>query len=289
MNRSNMSKALAKSLVCLSAIAWGAHLGAAEKEADGEPKFLRVQRNEAGRPVGMETAIARYRSADGVVVDLIGVVHIADKPYYEELNTIFKKYDSVLYELVAPEGKLPKPGKRKGALGGFQSGMSGMLELAFQLDHVDYTADNFVHADMSPEEFSKSMTDRGESVWQIVFRSIGYSAARQGNQGGTGELGLLAAMFSKNRANIMKRQIAQQFEDLEGNIAALEGPKGSTLIGQRNRKAFEVLADRIKAGDKTIAVFYGAGHLPDMDKRLLEDFQMQRQEFRWLRAWSMEE
>jgi hypothetical protein len=35
-------------------------------------------------------------------------------------------------------------------------------------------------------------------------------------------------------------------------------------------------------------VFYGAGHLPDMEKRLAADFGLQRQSEKWLVAWSME-
>jgi len=288
--------------VCLSAFAWGV-CAAAEKpplgehnkkpaqqdKAEAKPQerqYLRVVRNEDKTPIALETAIARYRTAAGVEVDLVGVVHVADKTYYEKLNELFKEYDAVLYELVArPEDK-PAPGQKKSGLGNVQTGMTKMLDLDFQLDHIDYKQENFVHADMTPDEMSKSMKKNGESVWQLVFRSIGYSAAAQGRQGG-GDIGMIKAMLSKDRPLALKRQMAFQMEDMKGNAAALDGPTGSTLLMHRNGKAFEVLDTELKAGKKKIAIFYGAAHLIDMDKRLREDLKMTYVKTDWLQAWSM--
>ena len=70
----------------------------------------------------MQTAIVRYsktgangKTPEGnVEVDLVGAVHIGDVAYYEQLNEYFKKYDALLYELVAPQGtRIPKGGKRE--------------------------------------------------------------------------------------------------------------------------------------------------------------------------------
>jgi hypothetical protein len=121
-----------------------------------EPKFIRVRRNAKEKPLAMETAVVRYISADrpGVTVDLVGAIHIGDKTYYDELNKLFEGYEVVLYELVAPEGtRVPKEGRERGnahPVAALQNGMGAMLELEHQLDRVDYTKENFVHADMSP-------------------------------------------------------------------------------------------------------------------------------------------
>ena len=66
-----------------------------------------------------------------------------------------------------------------------------------------------------------------------------------------------------------------------------DGPEGSTIITERNKKAFEVLSREIAKGRKKIAVFYGAGHLPDMQRRLEQDYQMQQTGTQWLSAWSL--
>ena len=41
------------------------------------------------------------------------------------------------------------------------------------------------------------------------------------------------------------------------------------------------------AGKKIIAIFYGAAHMPDFDKRLKEDFGMKRTESEWITAWNL--
>lgn len=267
---------------------------AAKAEADA-PRFLRLTKDDSGKPVALETAIVTYVPADpakeGVSVELVGAVHIGDKAYYEALNKEFEQYDALLYELVAPENtRVPK--ERKGppgsAVGGLQVGMKEMLELDFQLDRVDYSKANFVHADMSPDEFAKSMTKRGESFTKMFFQIMGYGFAQQG-KGGTGEMELLMALFSKNRAHKMKIAMAEQFDNMEGQMEVLEGPSGSTILTERNRKAFEVLDRELKAGKKKLGVFYGAAHLPDMEKRLLNDFGMKRSGERWVTAWSLAE
>jgi len=272
----------------------------ADDKKDDGPKFIRVRRDDKGKPLAMETAVVRYISADrpGVVVDLVGAIHIADKSYYDELNKLFETYEVVLYELVAPEGtRIPKegrPGNNAHPIGALQNGMGAMLELEHQLDRVDYTKQNLVHADMSPEEFAKSMTDRGESIMQMFLRLMGQGmvqqAAQQQKEGGGGstDLNLLMALFSRDRAHKLKTLFADQFENMEAQMLMFDGPEGSTIITERNRKAFEVLDKQLKEGKKNVAVFYGAGHLPDMEKRLGADFGLKREGEKWLTAWSLE-
>jgi hypothetical protein len=263
--------------------------GEAQPEA---AKYIRLRRDDNQQPLAMETAIVRFASAarPGVVVDLIGAVHIADKGYYDELNKLFESYDVLLYELVAPEGtKIPKGGRKGGnahPIGALQDGMGALLELQHQLACIDYSKDNFVHADMSPEEFSKTMTDRGESFMQMFLRMMGQGMAQSaaGGQNGGGDAALLFALFSKDRAQKLKVAMAEQFQNLEGQMSVLND---STIISERNRKCFEVLDKQLKDGKKTIGVFYGAGHFPDMEQRLAKDFEFKRQSERWLTAWQL--
>ena len=68
---------------------------------------------------------------------------------------------------------------------------------------------------------------------------------------------------------------------------ALEGKEGSTLITERNKKALSVLQKQLAMGKKRIAIFYGAGHLSDMEKRLAKDFGLIRSKEEWLDAWNL--
>lgn len=262
-------------------------------EASPAGKYIRLVRDKDGRPLEMQTAIVRFVADDearkGLCVALIGAVHIGEKSYYEQLNREFAGYDALLYELVAPEGtRVPKGGaKSNHPVSRLQTGMKDLLDLDFQLDHVDYHSKNFVHADMSPEAFSKSMNDRGESIWALVFRMLGQSLARESKTDKSTDAELLLALFDKNRAMALKRVLAEQFEDLEGMMSAFNGSDGSTLITERNKRALEVLAKQIGSGKKRLAIFYGAGHMPDMAKRLMADFNLKPEGEEWVTAWNL--
>lgn len=266
-----------------------------EAAAESDTKFIRVKHSDDQQPLAMETAIVSYAAEGGqrkgVIVDLVAAVHVGDKTYYDQLNKQFESYDVLLYELVAPEGtRVPKGGRKDGgnAISSLQGGLKSLLALEYQLEKIDYTKDNFVHADMSPKEFAKSMKDRGESFWQILFRAMGQSAALQASgKQPISDADLLFALLSKDRSLRMKKLLARQFEDMESSLAILNGPDGSTLITERNKKCLEVLNREIKKGHKRIGIFYGAGHLPDMEERLAKDFHLKPGEQKWLVAWDL--
>ena len=72
-------------------------------------------------------------------------------------------------------------------------------------------------------------------------------------------------------------------------MMGFSGEEGSTLITDRNARALEVLKKRLKAGDKELAIFYGAGHLAEMDDQLEKDFGMKPVGVEWVEAWDLRE
>lgn len=284
-------------------LAWAVCTAAAaeapsEAEAQKESQFLRLRRAEDGSPVALEVAIVRYVPMDcgqtAPTVDLIPAIHVGDRAYYAKLNELFGKYEAVLYELVADEGtKVPKGGPKRSShpVSLIQQGMTKLLDLEFQLEGVDYTAENMVHADMTPDEFAASMRERGESMFQVFLRMMGHAMAQQqpGSASGPSDWDMVVALFSKDRAIKLKRLMAEQFEDMEGSLSAVEGPDGSTLITERNKVALGVLREQLDGGKKTVSVFYGAGHMPDFDQRLREDFALVPIRTEWVVAWDLTE
>lgn len=256
------------------------------------PKFIQIREDEKGDPISLDTSIITYRNKKGVEVALVGALHIGEKTYYDELNTEFEKYDVVLYELVAKKGtRVPKGGGDRGGspLSSLQKGMKSMLGLEFQLECVDYTKENLVHADLSPEEFTKSMNEKGESFAKMYFRMVGHGMAQQA-KGQTSELDMIFALFTSNKEQRMynlRRSMAGQFEDVESSMAAIEGEEGSTIIRARNEAALKVMKQQIKKGNKKIAIFYGAGHLPHMHDVLTDKFKMKVVANRWLASWNL--
>ncbi|EMI54602.1 putative secreted protein [Rhodopirellula sallentina SM41] len=270
---------------------------AASEEAnpadETEKLYVRIQRDEDNDPLAMQTATVRYVGKPGTkyagkIVDLVGVVHIGQAEYYEALKTQLAGYDKVLYELVAPDGTRIRPEdlqKRRSLLASMQTGMKDMLNLEYQLEKIDYMAENFRHADMSPDEFAEDLARRGDSVWKMVARMMGAGLA---SQSANSEAGLLLALFSKDRSKMLKRAMAGQLIDIEMVSAGLDDSNGeNTLIKGRNRKAFEILKEELDGETQTAAVFYGAGHLPDMADRLINEFEMEPTQTTWLDAWDL--
>jgi hypothetical protein len=265
--------------------------------------WVRVEYDDDGEIQGMQTAIVRYkgvategrRKGQPVEVDLVGAVHIGDVAYYHKLNDRFKQYDALLYELVAAEGTVVERGRGTSnahPLGAMQNGIKNLLELDHQLEKVDYTKDNFVHADMSPDEFMQSMKNRDESFLQMYFRLIGQAMAQQSEMQAKGEsadFDLLTALFATDRPRRLKIVLAKQLSEMESLMVSFGGEQGSTIISERNKKALAVLKKQLAAGKKQVGIFYGAGHLNDMDERLRKDFKLEPAEITWLTAWDLAE
>ena len=270
-----------------------------EAEAKGAEysEHMRIQRDHRGRAWSMDTAITRFELTNEngkvVYVDLIGAVHVGEKEYYDALNERFEMYDSMLYELIAPEGTvIPKGGGERdiaNPIAALQVGMMAGLDLSFQLKQIDYTPSNFVHADMTPEEFAESWTKNNESVSRILLKSMGHSIAMQSKGKGPSNLSFLAAGLSKNPTLKFRRVAAEQMMAMDAGMSIFEGDEGSTIIENRNAKAMKILKREIDAGKTKLGIFYGAGHLNDMQERLENEFKMKRAGKTWLLAWKLRE
>ncbi|MFN3190726.1 MAG: hypothetical protein ACE361_09410 [Aureliella sp.] len=256
------------------------------------PEFVRILR-DGKKPLALQTAVVKYQKPgviDGPEVTLIGAVHIGEAEYYSGLNQLFRGYDGLLFEMVMDPGmEVPDPEERGvSPVSTIQTGMKDTLGLTFQLDEIDYKAKNFIHADMTPTEFMETMKKREEGLVNMMLRSIGAGLAMQSTGQSSGDIDLLAAMVSGDREMAMRRAFAEQMETMDGQMAALTGKDGkSTLITERNAKAFEVMDRELEAGKKKLGIFYGAGHLKDMHKRLVEEYGMVPAETTWKSAWNL--
>lgn len=267
---------------------------AAKSKTDNFGDFIRIRVDGKKRPVALETSVTRYegKNAKGETffVDLVGVVHIGEPEYYKAFNGLFENYDAVLYELVAPKGtRIPKGGRMDEGLNpiaALQKGLQSILELEFQLDLIDYSKDNFVHADLSPDEFLECMTENEESFGKYFLRAIGQSMAQQ-NSGQLNQADLLLSVFADDPTLEFRRVMAKQMKDIEGGMMIFQGKNGSTIITHRNRRALDVLREQVDAGKTKLAIFYGAGHMPEMEHQLNDDFRVQRAGRFWAEAWKL--
>jgi hypothetical protein len=247
--------------------------GKAGDHLDTEPaQWMRFSEDAKGNGK-LEVGVGTYKNEDGVTVHLVGAVHVGDKRYYKELDKLFESYDALLYEMVKPaDAGAPRRGVRgTGMVSFFQRFLKDALELEFQLDGVDYSKKNFVHADLDAETFERLQAERGESILGLMVQQMIREFAK--NMEGKNEargaepnvLDILSALDAPDRAKRFKLILGRSFGQMEDQIA---GFQGTVLVTERNKKALAVLKDQIRAGKKNIGVFYGAAHLPDMESRL---------------------
>lgn len=245
------------------------------------------------------TPVARYVDSTGRTVDLVGAVHLGDARYYRALNRAFSRYDKVLYEMVDGEGvpemlrlarkvgqgtataeeserfevMVQQNGGGEGSLFGNMLGqyyvmMSQLLDLRLQMDIIDYSLPNMVFADMSSEELSVAMKQRGESWLRLI----------------------LASMFEESSSTSLSVLSMDAVQLRRTMIRALATESGSALehsaiVVSRNERCMEVLDRELATapGGTRIAVFYGAMHLRDMHSRMLQrGFRLQG--VQWLTA-----
>lgn len=298
-----------------------------EKTNDFEP--VRLQRR-GELPVALETAIVRYtgeyQGADGSVrqvnVDLIGAIHMAEQPYYDEINKLFTQYNTVVFELVTDSDadvallvqQSRNKDKKKDSISLnplnfvsiLQEGAARLFRLSYQIDGVDYAAPNLRRGDCSSAELIVETIKSGDFLDLFLTAAISELAPANAE----GELAsIVAILCAKDRRLVGKRFFAKELadttlDDFRGAALAVEDESKESdaskneallachenaIIHFRNKKALAVLRQELDAGRTNVALFFGAAHLPDLGYRLETDFGLQRDpELRWLKAWSLE-
>ena len=267
-------------------------LVAADAGAEVQQSFLRVDTNPENRPRALQAAVVTYTAKhvdETVTVDLVSALHVGDASYYASLNDRFEDYDVLLYELIATEQtRTPQPGvERTGVISNTQELIKDVLGLTFQLDEINYDRPNFVHADFSPEELSSDMRARGESLYDYFWR-VFFAAVADSARDPLGIQGLRTMSRSLESDQSLKVVFAYELARKADLGRILSGPDGSAVIEGRNNRALEVMQAQIEAGARRIGIFYGAGHMRDLDARLRSELQFAKQRELWIDAWSLE-
>jgi hypothetical protein len=272
-----------------------APIGLAVEPATQPASFLRCIDNG---PQGgeLDTADVAYVNDAGVSVHLIAAVHIADTSYYQRLSAEFDGYDAVLYELIKPRNAAAPGGngageKSNNLISKFQRFLKNSLNLDYQLDAIDYTKANFIHADLDSETFEKMQAERGESMWTLLMKQMSdewSNPAASGPDESVDEQARDAIQFlcRPDGERRLKMSIAHQMEQVEAVAAGLSGPNGTVILSERDKAAVAVLQKTILEGKRKIAIFYGAAHMPDISRRI-EELGFRPVGVEWHEAWDI--
>jgi hypothetical protein len=261
--------------------------------------FVRYVEAAEGSKEGdrLETVVRAYRREDQQV-DLVSVIHIADPDYYVAMNKVLAGYEAVLYEMVGgpvterdlnAEEADPSMAGIKVIHGLLQN----LLALEYQTKGIDYSPKHFVHADVDWDEYSALMASRNQSMATLFQRAMAISMSGEKVPGlptndadSAAMLGGLLRAVTSGDANGLKRMVAPMLGEAETLVSLIEGDDGTVIITERNKVVMEEVKAQLNHGRKSVGVFYGAGHMPDLEARLLAD-GFKATEVHWMTAWKI--
>lgn len=298
----------------------------AEVQRDEGPRtYIRMCRYSA-RWSRLEVLTRTFAGPDGKRVALVGAVHIGDPRYYGRMQTILDRHDAVLFEGVgaehpgdlsratipAPEARaqelaalppreLPEGLELEGgldALSLLQTSMAETLELGFQRDEVDYRRSWWFAADVNLEELAKLFPDGPAAAIVENMAAESLNPRRQAAMNKLVARTLAAAakgLFGPKPLQLVLKEacaelLASQFAQEPGADPDTEEHSAfdTALIVERNKVVIERLEAMLQnPAARTIAIFYGAGHNPDLEQRLVGlGYSPVADE--WVPAWTME-
>lgn len=254
-----------------------------DPDAPAGTQVLRYARAKSpGQPQGLQTALIHLRHPKtGRRVDLVGAVHIADPAYYREVQRLLEQVDTVLYEMVKPRDAKPgeAPPEETGGLRALQAKMATWFGLAFQLDAIAYGRPHFVHADLTVEEFlgapgSEAVTDKmggSEGMLKLVEGLLAGVLRGEGPE-------------AQRRQRTLKAMLGQMLGSMGDKMSALLGEEISELLLTKRNEVCVKRLTELPEQARSVAIFYGAAHLPDLETRL-RALGYERAGARWLTAW----
>ena len=286
-----------------------------DKPAAGQHLRYAVPGSSAG---GLDIAVTDYVHPEtGTHVALFGVVHVADEPYYADVEKRLGTYDVVLYEGVKPAELSAADwqagfNRGKGEVASLQSKLARWFGFQFQLEALDYTAPNFVHADMTEQEFldggggvlvsrKAPAPEKGAATEKSKTAPDAESAGSPDY--GMGDRSLTSAVSSTLQAveklgesvlsgpSVFRSMGRQMFAETMGTAdigSALDMFPGLSelILDKRNEVVIDRLKETLVSKPSSIAIFYGAAHMADLEVRLA-DMGFERAGAIWLRAWAL--
>ncbi|HZN41235.1 MAG TPA: hypothetical protein VFD82_20685 [Planctomycetota bacterium] len=238
-----------------------------------------VERDDGGQ---LDVLIATYSKGDATLT-LHGAVHVADPEHYRDLQQRFTTFDALLYELVAEAGLRPYPEMEHDdshILSLLQGGMARGLGLVEQMTHVDYRRPNFVHADLTDEQWEEALEKAGSNLLFEMMSAVPSLDADRDAESKLRKQDFVAAARRGTAAQEMRIAFARVIAEPEA-----ERRHPTVIIEARNERCLDVLQEQLAAGKKKLGIYYGAAHMEHIERRLLEDLGWQRTGEEWVTAW----
>ena len=279
--------------------------------------------NPDSNVVQLQIALRKFVPAHhrGPAIWLAGTMHVGEPQYYHNVQKFLDGQTVVLFEGInselhprhvphagqpADDPPPPKPEQvNTNAGSSMQSTLATALGLVFQLDAIDYDRTNFLNSDLSVQQITRLMTGDMNAVaaqpGQPGKSNPTFDALLQVMDGSSflGSLVKLGIQFIGSDPKLQaltKLTLIEMVGQMKGDIGGMRGLPPDlkhlvqVLIEARNQNVITDLRTELKTvpRDGSIAVFYGTGHMDDLEKRLTTQLNYRPADEIWLTAFGVD-
>ncbi len=269
--------------------------------------YVRASNGESN-VLELQIAARRFVPArgKGPTVWLTGVSHIGSSNYFAQIQRHLDAQTLVLFEGVGEHSQDFKNMKSDDAkndaapkaVGGLQSSLATSLGLLFQLDTIDYERPNFRHSDLSIREIRELLAeprgsgggDAAQDFDNLLSMMEGDSFMNIVMQFGLGILASSPKLQAMSKVTLIE-VIAEMGGDPSrlGAISPELKQLLEVLIAKRNQRVIDDLKTALKEIGKkgSVSIFYGTGHMNEMEMRLRNELHYKPVEDTWFPAISV--
>ena len=177
--------------------------------------------------------------------------------------------------------------------------MADSLGLVFQLEAIDYTRPNFRNSDLSVQDLrqliSQTQTAPGQESAARSFETLMSMMEGESLLDTILRMAMRFLVANPKLQSLSKLALIETIAEMKGDPSQLRGlpPQMEqlleVLVQKRNQKVLDDLKTELKSNKarKSIAIFYGTGHMPDLESRLRKELRYRPAGQLWLTAFSV--
>ena len=267
-----------------------------------EIQFLRTT------DTALQTSVYTLISKDtNVRLKIIGVLHIADLEYYQNIQKIINDLDYLFYEgiqinadktisrynhslsSIASEIDANQTKKSIRKNSEFKNEIARFLNFADQLEHLK-PKQNWINADMNFSQFMNVLSSN-----QVGFDSIAnnLSAENRSIVNDYLELKQLEPTTPDYNEKVLnfKKKMSQNLVKSCQDLCFLEETKlqRTAIITERNKVAISIVKPKFTSQvPLELGLLYGAAHTPNFVEILTHEYNFEIESYEWLDAWSLQ-
>jgi hypothetical protein len=229
----------------------------------------------------------------------VSVAHLGTPEYYQAIQKRLDAMTVVLFEGVGLAEQVKQGPGNMDRDSGIQKQLSDALGLTFQLDAIDYRRANFVNSDLPVEGVKKEVQERAATTGDETKTNETFNMLMQAIQGSGQAADMLKPMLAfltsspemRETTRLMLIEILARAEEMLAFVKGVSPEMKDmfeVLLTERNAIVMRDLRAqlaRLKSG-QSIAIFYGAAHMPELAKHLSKEFNYTPGEAQWDTAFT---